>query len=178
MPAAPFPAGMSRRLRRCLTSRWCSLTAIRRFPIRPSWRNRRPRPDGSRSLSPKRRLCPPTCWPLWWAIWCRWRLMPPTGRGWASGLRRARNRRRLSLWILRSSCWVISTITSAFPIPYPSWTISPSPTSPPGRWKIGAASPTAKRRCWWTRKTPRPAPASGWPRWWPTKWRICGSAIW
>ena len=52
----------------------------------------------------------------------------------------------------------------------------PFRTSPPGRWRTWAASPSATRPSWSTR-TRRPAPSSNAsPTSSPTSWRTCGSA--
>ena len=83
---------------------------------------------------------------------------------------RARDRRLLARATSRS--------TTACPIPATSSTCSPSPTSRPGRWRTWARSPSARRRCWWTRPRRRTPSASASPTWSPTRSPTCGSATW
>ena len=178
MPAAPFPAGMSRPGRQSSTLPSFSMTRCRRYPTLLSLKRHRPAPGCAQSDLLKHRLCRPTCWPLWSATWYPCRPTPPTAPRSVSGPPGARKTRQGLPSTHRSSCWGISTNISGFLTLCPSWTISPFPTLPPGPWRTGAASRTAKRRSWSTPRTPQQAPASGSRRWWPTRWPTCGSATW
>ena len=68
--------------------------------------------------------------------------------------------------------------TTASPTPPTSATCSPCPTSPPGRWRTSAASPTARTCCSPTRPPRRRPSSRSSPTSSPTSWPTCGSATW
>jgi aminopeptidase N len=87
---------------------------------------------------------------------------------------------KLTKFALDAAKWTcsITTSISASSTRWRSWTWWRFRTSRRARWRTSGASRSARRRCWWTRRTARCRRRRRSRRRWRTRWRTSGSATW